>query len=222
MAEFCNAAMFPKHCNKCIYRSSVGSYMICDYIGWTGRMRGCDPKDCTHYTDKKEKTNIDKMAGTSIASIASKTKFDEEEKAKLREIKDLERRQKQEMRLAAKAERRKLAEEERERRIQIATTTRDNMIAKYYEQGLEDTKIAEAVHCSTYTVYLWRLDHNKESWYDINSRALESKKIELYYQGLSDTQIAEAVGSSRDGISKWRRKRNLPIIHEEIKSGKKN
>ncbi|MCI7301538.1 MAG: hypothetical protein SOR93_06495 [Clostridiales Family XIII bacterium] len=40
-----------ERCGKsdCRYISTLGSMLICDYIGFMGRSRGCPPESCTEY-----------------------------------------------------------------------------------------------------------------------------------------------------------------------------
>ena len=46
------------HCKKkrtCLYGSTIGSYAFCDYIGVTGKPRGCPADACTKYEPKRRK-----------------------------------------------------------------------------------------------------------------------------------------------------------------------
>lgn len=47
----------PVNCNKignrCIHKTKMGNSMfVCDYIGHMGKMRGCEPTECTKYIFK--------------------------------------------------------------------------------------------------------------------------------------------------------------------------
>lgn len=39
---------------KCFYKVNLGSSLhVCDYIGHTGKMRGCEPTECTKYIPRR-------------------------------------------------------------------------------------------------------------------------------------------------------------------------
>lgn len=39
----------PTGCKGCKWRSTTGSYSICDFFGQTGELRGCPVENCTRY-----------------------------------------------------------------------------------------------------------------------------------------------------------------------------
>lgn len=56
-----------KPCNRCQYRGAFGTGLIpesserffCDHIGWTGKMRGCEPgPGCTAFKEASKKRNL--------------------------------------------------------------------------------------------------------------------------------------------------------------------
>ena len=48
-------------CSRCIYAGGYVSgntgysSILCDYIGKTGHMRGCDPRDCEYWKEEGER-----------------------------------------------------------------------------------------------------------------------------------------------------------------------
>lgn len=48
-----------RKCRRCVYAAGTKlngechTGLVCDYIGYTGRMRGCDPRDCEYWRDEK-------------------------------------------------------------------------------------------------------------------------------------------------------------------------
>lgn len=50
--------IIPVNCDKigmsCLHKVNLGSTLhVCDYIGHTGKMRGCEPTECTKYAPRR-------------------------------------------------------------------------------------------------------------------------------------------------------------------------
>ena len=111
-----------------------------------------------------------------------------------------------------------------------------DQIAKLYDQGLSDSKIAKAVGCTRLTVFAWRQRNDKPTNHPKHTqtgkknptekREAHNKKIdddrawELYDSGLDDKEIGEILGLSPSTIAAWRRRHSLicqtKIVQEVI------
>jgi len=82
---------------------------------------------------------------------------------------------------------------------------------KLYDQGLSDTKIAQAAGCAASTVSRWRtLEGLKSKGVSGSAQILDRDRMrELYDAGLSDAKIAREIGCNASTISKWRLRENL-------------
>ncbi len=141
-------------CKYCAYGFPVSCGWACDYIGYTGHMRGCDGGDkCTKFVsgrDGKPKKGIE------IAS--SRKKIDEAMALRLykQHLNDAEMGRAMGVASSSVANWRKRRGLPPNHCTGTETTIDYNKVAELYGQGMYDPEIAKLVGCSKEMIYKWR------------------------------------------------------------------
>ena len=91
------------------------------------------------------------------------------------------------------------------------------LYAKYkalYDNGDNDTGIADKTHTTISMVRTWRSKNELPSNHYVESELRQNEYAKLYNRGVSDWQIGKMLGVSATSVLGWRRKNGYPAKHK--------